>query len=63
MLYLYIQIFAQLSVLKLETYPTALIMKILPRIDPSKPYFREASKFIRNEKVGLKKVSMPPTLL
>lgn len=62
---LYILIFSQISVLKFETYPTAMIMKILPRIDPSRPYLKEASKFIRKEKVGPEKVPimMPRALL
>lgn len=31
-------------------------MKILPRIDPSRPYLKEAAKFIRKEKVDQEKV-------
>lgn len=40
-----------------------MIMKILPRVDPSRPYLKEAAKFIRKEKVGPEKVPVSTTLL
>lgn len=34
-----------------EHFPTRLIIKTLPKIDRKRPYLREASKFIKREKV------------
>lgn len=42
----------QLSVKQMETYPSAKIMKILPRVDPHhRKYLADAYRFILKEKV------------
>lgn len=37
----------------IELYPTALIIKALPKIDQNRPYLRDALKYIKREKVRI----------
>ncbi len=42
----------QISVLKIETYPSNRLMKVLTKIDRRKVYLRRAYDFIRKERVS-----------
>lgn len=51
--HIFIDPFAQISVIKIETYPSDRLVKVLLKIDRRKIYLRRAYDFIQKERVSL----------